>query len=95
MPARREHPDDPHPDDALVEELLDEALAGYEELMTPEALEALREEIGDVLAATEDGRRLLRQIRPDPSVQRSADLPAPGAEAAAEANVRTIKKVSG
>ncbi|MBL9028594.1 MAG: hypothetical protein JNL21_40760 [Myxococcales bacterium] len=80
----------PTPDDDLIEDLLDEALAGYEHVLPPEALEAVRARLGDTLAATTEGRRLLRQIKPDPQVSHSADLVAPGTEpsAADEANAK-------
>lgn len=65
---------DPEQDDALIEELLDEALAGYEGIVPPEVFAAIRAQIGDTLAATEAGTLLLRQVRPDPVVTRSADL---------------------
>ena len=73
----------PDTDDDLIEELLDEALAGYEGVLPPEALQAIRARLGDTLAATTEGRRLLRQIKPDPQLTHSADLEAPGAEAGA------------
>lgn len=80
-------PPPPTSDDALIDDLLDEALAGYEGVLPPEALAVLRARLGDTLAATSEGRRLLRQIKPDPQVSHSADLVAPGAEeAAAEAS---------
>lgn len=88
-------PDPPPPtsDDELIEDLLDEALAGYEGVLPPEALAAVRARLGDALAATSEGRRLLRQIKPDPQVSQSADLVAPGAEGAAAEKAKT--KASG
>lgn len=72
---------DPDEDDALIEELLDEALEGYEGLAPPEVVAAIRAQIGDVLAATPRGRQLLRQVRPDPSADRSGELArGPGVE---------------
>lgn len=65
---------DPEQDDALIEELLDEALADYEGIVPPEVFAAIRAQIGDTLAATEAGTQLLRQVRPDPVVARSANL---------------------
>lgn len=73
----------PDADDDLIEELLDEALAGYEGVLPPEAIQAVRARLGDTLAATTEGRRLLRQIKPDPQLTHSADLEAPGAETGA------------
>jgi len=64
-------------DDMLIEDLLDEALEGYEGVVPAEIITAIRAQIGDTLAATEAGKRLLRQVRPDPVVARSADLELP------------------
>ncbi len=68
---------DAEQDDALIEELLDEALEGYEGVVPAELLAAMRAHIGDTLAATASGKRLLRQVRPDPVLSRSADLELP------------------
>jgi hypothetical protein len=85
---------DPGLDDALIEELLDEALDGYDGIVAPEIMAAIRAQLGDTLAATESGRRLLRQVRPDPVVSRSADLelPAAGESAQARQAARGAKK---
>ncbi len=88
--------EDPSDDDLLVEDLLDEALADYEDLLPPDALRALRDSLGDTLAATASGRRLLRQIKPDPELQRSGDVTAAGAEPdAAAASEDAGRKASG
>lgn len=71
---------DLHPDDQLVEDILDEALREYEGILPPAALALLREELGDRLAATAAGRQLLRQVHPDPIVTQSGDEVAPGVE---------------
>jgi hypothetical protein len=88
----------PHPDarpddeDAFIEELLDEALADYEGIVPAHVMQAMREELGDTLAATASGRRLLRQMRPDPMVNASGDVArSPDAAQADEAD----KKASG
>lgn len=77
---------DPHPDDAAVEAILDEALREYQGVLPPEALALLREELGDRLAATRAGRQLLRQTHPDPVVTASGDEAAPGAQGEAPQN---------
>ncbi len=61
-------------DDATIESILDEALAGMKGLVAPEILASMRAQLGDALAVTPAGRRLVRQARPDPNVSASADV---------------------
>ena len=58
----------------LVDEILDEALAGYEGLVSAEQLAEIRNQLADTLMVQPDGRRLVRQCMSDPQVQRSGDL---------------------
>ena len=71
---RRSPPDDPQgdADDALVEGILDEALDGFDDL-PPDLMRAIRDSLGDVLAAHPSGQRLLRQLKTDPVVAKSSD----------------------
>ena len=52
-------------DEAYVEVLLDEALAGYEQLTTPEQLVVIRTTIRDELLFHPDGQKLVRAARAD------------------------------
>ncbi|MFO0553869.1 MAG: hypothetical protein U0271_36135 [Polyangiaceae bacterium] len=80
-------------DDALIEDLLDEALSGMDAVAAAPVLAAIREVLGDTLATTPTGRQLLRQIRPDPVVASTGDVAAPGANEAPAAP--HAKKASG
>jgi hypothetical protein len=61
-------------DDPLIDELVTEALKDFQGVVPPEVMQAIRDNIADALAATSTGRRLLRQVRPDPTVNKSADV---------------------
>ncbi len=61
-------------DDAVIESILDEALEGMKELVSEEVIASIRAQLGDVLAVTPAGKRLVRQARPDPTVGASADV---------------------
>ena len=72
---------DPASDEELAAQLVNEALAGFEATVSPNELEAMREELLDRLLITKAGQQLLRQVRSDPAPGRSEDLVAPGQEA--------------
>jgi hypothetical protein len=87
-PGRSPMPKEPT-EDAMVNELVEGALAGWEALLPPEALARIRGSLMETLRVHPDGRQLLRQLRPDPTVQQSGDVPREGAtEAEAEPRVR-------
>ncbi len=65
--------------DELVEELLQEALDGYEGLVPDETLAEIRASLGDLLYAHPDGQRLLRQLQTDPMLSGSGDVVRPDA----------------
>jgi hypothetical protein len=60
--------------EALVESLVAEALAGFDHALTKSQLEAIRAAIEEELLLTEEGRRLVRQVMPDPVVGASGDV---------------------
>ena len=57
----------------FVRALVAEALEGYED-QPPELLARIRDQLEDYFLFTPEGRRLVRQAQPDPSVQSSADV---------------------
>lgn len=61
-------------EDALLEAVLEEALSVYKGVVSEELLAIIREQLGDTLAATRDGRALIRAMSPDPEVQRSEEV---------------------
>jgi hypothetical protein len=71
-------------DDPFLKELLDDALFPFVELLTPDELRAIRDELADAARFHPVGARLVRDARPDPAVQRSDEVPAAGEPAAAE-----------
>jgi hypothetical protein len=79
---------DPASDEELAAQLVNEALAGFETSVSPAEFEAMREELLDRLLITKAGQQLLRQVRLDPTPDRSEDLVAPGKEASAD--LRTV-----
>ncbi|NUP13370.1 MAG: hypothetical protein HOW73_45610 [Polyangiaceae bacterium] len=81
-----------NPDDALIDEVLDEALADYEGVVPDDVLALIREQLGDTLAASGAGRRLLRQMKPDPVVDRSAEIGDEAARTEDEGATGTDKK---
>jgi len=60
--------------DPLIDELVTEALQDFEGVVPPEVMKAIRDNIADALGATANGRQLLRQMRPDPTVNKSAEV---------------------
>ncbi len=65
----------------LVEELLEEALDGYQGLVPDETLAEIRASLGDLLYAHPDGQRLLRQLSTDPMLSGSGDVVRPDSAA--------------
>lgn len=68
------------PQDELVDDLLDEALEGYEGLVPDAVLEEIRATLGDLLYSHPDGQRILRQLESDPMLGGSGDVVRPGAD---------------
>lgn len=72
-------------DEPLLDELVTEALKDFQGVVPPEVMKAIRDNIADALGATASGRQLLRQMRPDPSVNKSAEVEKfPGEASAAD-----------
>lgn len=69
--------DDLSPDERLAEQLVDEALRTM--AIPPVLLPAIRATLIAELLVTVQGRRLLRQVKPDPQVSASDDVPVGGA----------------
>ncbi len=67
-------------EEALATSIVDEALKGFEHLVSPSELELLRALLEAELVATEEGQRTLRGCMADPKVDRSGDRAAPGIE---------------
>ena len=64
----------PDPEDALIEAQVERALAPYRSMVTPEALEAMREVLTDVLATHPVAVRLLARLRERATVQVSGPV---------------------
>ncbi len=75
--------------DELVEDLLEEALDGYEGLVPDEVLAEIRATLGDLLYAHPDGQRILRQLESDPMLGGSGDVVRPDADGKKPAEVES------
>ena len=80
MPAESKPANDAG-EEALVDALLDEALAGFAGLVAPEVLREIRGCIEDRLRAHPEGRGLLRRALPDAHVEASGDVATDAASA--------------
>lgn len=60
--------------DEWLERLLDRALEGFEQLLDPAELQAVRSRMRDDLRFSPEGQRRLRAARPDPTVERSTEV---------------------
>lgn len=69
--------------DALIAELVDEALGPLESLLPPDVAALFRAELGDTLACHPHGALLVRRALPDPTVEKSGDVSRHGADVAA------------
>jgi hypothetical protein len=70
-------------DEKLVEELLQEAIQGYDRIVPPRELAAMRAAIRHDYLIDPEGRRKIRALRADPKVARSAEVRKDGTEEAA------------
>lgn len=61
-------------DDPLLEEIVDAAMDGFTELVPPEVAAFIRDSVRDRILFHPEGQRLLRQTRPDPSVDASRNV---------------------
>jgi hypothetical protein len=61
-------------EDPEMDEVIEDAVAPWKDLVPPEVLQEMRERVGDALAAHPDGTRLMRAVRPDPVVQKSTEI---------------------
>ena len=61
-------------DEKLVDELIEEAIKGYERVIPSRELEAMRACLRHEYLVNPEGRRKLRALRPDPEVDRSGDM---------------------
>ena len=68
-------------EDQLAAELVNEALAGFDKVFTPEMLEIVRALLESELVATKAGRRRLRMCQPDATLDTSGDVAKTGAPA--------------
>lgn len=71
-------------DEALVEQVLEETLKGFDKLVGEADLQMMRELIRGDLLHSPEGQRRLRQARPEPHVERSGDVPVDGARTASQ-----------
>lgn len=69
-------------DDPLIESLLDAAMAGYEHVLPPPELDAIREALRDDLLFTPEGQRTIRRLRAE-ATQESGAVRKDGAPIAA------------
>jgi hypothetical protein len=60
--------------EALVESLVAEALEGFDGVVSETQLEVIRAMLEEELLFSEEGRRLVRQLMPDPVVGASGDV---------------------
>ena len=60
--------------EALVESLVAEALEGFDGVVSAAQLEIIRAMIEEELLFSEEGRRVVRQLMPDPVVGASGDV---------------------
>lgn len=60
--------------EALVESLVAEALEGFDGVVSVTQLEAIRAMLEEELLFSEEGRRMVRQLMPDPVVGASGDV---------------------
>ena len=67
-------------EEALAAELVQEALKGYDYLLEPHELDALRATLELELLLTGEGRQLLRSCQQDPTVDRSGGVLVNGAD---------------
>ncbi len=79
-------------EEALARSIVDDALKGFEYLVSPSELELLRALLESELVATEDGQRQLRRCMDDPKVERSDDVTVPGAEPTPILERKTTKR---
>ena len=61
-------------DDPFLEEILDAAMEGFAELVPADVAALIRDSVRDRLLFHPEGRRLVRQARPDPCVDRSGSM---------------------
>jgi hypothetical protein len=61
-------------DDPFLEEILDAAMEGFAEIVPADVAAFVRDSIRDRLLFHPEGRRLVRQARPDPLVDRSRSV---------------------
>ena len=61
-------------DDPFLEEILDAAMEGFAELVPADVAAFVRDSMRDRLLFHPEGRRLVRQARPDPVVDRSGSV---------------------
>lgn len=69
MPLRPITPDEL----ALADDIVDEALAPYRNILSPAEIAVIHECLLDPLLFTEGGRRMLRAALPDPIVDKSGE----------------------
>ena len=58
----------------LAARLVDEALEGFDHLVSPEVLKVIAAVLETELLATEEGQRMLRSLAPDPVVDHSGTV---------------------
>lgn len=61
-------------EDDMIEHLLAQALAPYRSKFAPERLQAVRDALGDVLAAHPTARATVRSLLPDAAVDQSGSV---------------------
>jgi len=61
-------------DDALAEEIVREAMTGFEHVIPPQVFDAIFHYLVDELVCTSYGRAELRRCRSDPKVDRSGEV---------------------
>lgn len=61
-------------DEALVDQVVEEALKGFEKVTDPKELHLMRELIRADLLYSPEGQRRLRQLRADPAIEQSGDV---------------------
>lgn len=65
---------------ALIESLVEEAIAGFDGVLTQQHVAVIRAQLEQELLFTEEGQRLIRQLSPDASVDASGNVAREGAE---------------
>lgn len=78
--------------DPLLEEKLDRALAPYVDLLPPEVLAQLREDLGDFATTHPEMARMLARLRPPPVVAESGEVPTSAAESSNQGDATTAKR---